>query len=573
MITRTFHILKFLPTILLDCTLATLLVTLYYLPLLHHGIGEHLLDTFDQRSFIYVFEWFYHCIAGDGDVRSILSPNFFYPHAQTLTWSDLLFGFIPIYIPLRALLDNPITALNLTAITLTFAGALGMMRIGRLVTNRTAMIAPIIATCGLVTNGQEGHLQMKGICLVIWIAYTLLQFSLEAKPKWIAIATLLWGLLFQVSAYLSLMTMYLIPLAILCVIITNRGCLSQLAGLATIAIKSPLVWLTALLVMGTTCATASLYMQGQTVHGGYNLSEFTTYSAKFLSILDAPSSSLIYRPRYSEWGSHEAKLMIGTVGILLAVFACLAKFDSLRKQQVRSATAALAALSLVLALGPYQKDPFDSGKLIPTPGWFLWKFAPGFDAMRVAGRFGLMASVALGLLAELGVESFRSIFRRRAGIVVAVVVLLVFLENRCLLSPVKVKLIQQPKFYAQIKDVTGPSESLVELPLSLDNHFNTMDYFISQELASTLHWRRILIGYSSRASTELSHARSLWHKVSSGASTGDEIIDYFVQIGLDYVIIDKSLMTSETRAKIVAALGVSEPLITDGNKELWRLDH
>src|ERR671938_2128341 len=57
-------------------------------------------DRGDARGFVYFCEHWYQSILGKA---SLLSPGIFYPTKRTLAYSDLLFGFAPLYSFFRAL--------------------------------------------------------------------------------------------------------------------------------------------------------------------------------------------------------------------------------------------------------------------------------------------------------------------------------------------------------------------------------------------------------------------------------------------------------------------------------------
>lgn len=575
MLAHTFRFLKPPPTWLVDPVVALALVLIYYAPLISLGLESHLLDTFDQRSFIYIFEWFFHCLAGQGSLSEITSPNFFYPHKETLLWSDLLFGFIPLYLPLRLMTGNPITAVNVVAIILSFIAALGVIKLARLFTDRLSIIAPIIATCGLISAGQEGHLQIKGIALVTWLLWALAQLQLTKRTKWAVLALWLWGILFQISAYLSLIVLYTLPLSacglLVCRRLELRAFVSELLRVA----RHPAVIVSASAVAVLTGMTALLYAKGQSNVAPYNSDEVITYSARLLSFFDAPSASVLYRPLYSDWGSHEAKLSIGSIGILFALIGALIPIESRRVRHTRNGIVALSLTAAVLSLGPYSRDAFTAGHHLALPSWILWKLAPGFKAMRVAGRFGQLFGIGIAVLAELGAWSIATKTATSKALKCLVIILasgIVFIENRTAFQPQHVVLVEAPEFYRGIASVTSANSSIVELPLTLDDHFSSMSYFISQELQSTFHFRRILVGYSSKSSSELQRAVGLWGAFRTSDSV--ELLDYVAALGIDHLVLNRNLLSSDNYLRIrkwLETRGTLAPVLALEERELWAI--
>src|SRR5215213_11029207 len=74
-------------------------------------------DRGDARGFVYFCEHWYQSILGRA---SLLSPGIFYPVKRTLTYSDLLFGFVAPYSFFRVLGFSMFTSTELTIVLLTF---------------------------------------------------------------------------------------------------------------------------------------------------------------------------------------------------------------------------------------------------------------------------------------------------------------------------------------------------------------------------------------------------------------------------------------------------------------------
>ena len=92
----------------------------------------------------------------------------------------------------------------------------------------------------------------------------------------------------------------------------------------------------------------------------------------------------------------------GYVGIMPLVLALLAMVVWKRRSGMALFFAVLALLALLLSLGEYTV----------LYGW-LYKFVPGFDKVRSAGRFLLLFDFAIALLAAFGLDTFKGHLRKR----------------------------------------------------------------------------------------------------------------------------------------------------------------
>jgi hypothetical protein len=174
----------------------------------------------------------------------------------------------------------------------------------------------------------------------------------------------------------------------------------------------------------------------------------------------------------------------------------------------------VSVFAFVMSLGPR----IDShGRTIG--GWNVYAafydFVPGFDGLRVPARFAMIAALGLATLAGLGAALFE---RRRHGLAwLALLALLIVAESWAAPIPVNINstdyeqagLVPLPATVARgsggpvvYRFLAGlpPSSALIELPFG-EVAFETRYMFYS-----TLHWRRLVNGYSGGAPAQ----HSLW---------------------------------------------------------------
>lgn len=566
---------------IIDFLVSLMLTLWYYRSLIKNGFGGNLLDQFDNRSFIWALEWLNHSTFGNGRFFDLLDSNIFYPHQRVGAWSDMLLGYIPIYGGIRLFIHNPIFAFNLSSLIMLAMSVLGIMRLGRSLTNSVSIIAPLIGCIGLVSSGQEGHFQMKAIGIVVWIALAMLNYAKTAKIIYFTSAVVLWTFLFHCSVYLALMTFYLTLMTLLFQLVIERASFIHWLKQTCILFFRPLPLIATVVTFAPVILALSEYLNIKTLKGIYSIEEAVLYSGRLLSVFDAPSTSFLFKPLFSEWGSHEAKLMMGILAISLAFLSFFLpnKREELTLfKSTHRILGFIALLSLVLAFGPYEKELFNQQIRFPLLGWIFWSYLPGFTVMRTAGRFVIITAVCVGLLAQIGVARILEMIKPSKflySFAYIGLICLVGIEQYTIFKPYPTKLISNRKFYEKLDKALPKDAVIVELPFTLENHFDTMTWFIDQELASTIHWRSLVIGYSSKSSAEIGIANAKWQEIIAQSPRKHEFFDYLSSLGVTHVIIDRSLMSEQLitfiRSELISR-GSSDKLFGHGKKEAWKLN-
>jgi hypothetical protein len=164
---------------------------------------------------------------------------------------------------------------------------------------------------------------------------------------------------------------------------------------------------------------------------------------------------------------------------------------------------------MYLSLGP---DPRAAGDQINGPKLYLWLYEaiPGFDGLRVPARFAAIAVLFLVMVAAYGLRDVFTRWPRRAALVAAIVCAGWLAEAAMIPFPIAMTvgaadsaLLNDPPYRVDISRnppllyvlVRGLPESaiLLELP------FADASWEVRYQYSSTLHWRRIVNGYSGYA--------------------------------------------------------------------------
>jgi hypothetical protein len=160
-----------------------------------------------------------------------------------------------------------------------------------------------------------------------------------------------------------------------------------------------------------------------------------------------------------------------------------------------------AAAALWLSLGP-SPQAFGRPLELASPYWLLYEYVPAFDGLRVPARLAMLVALMLAVLAGYGAHA---VARCRGGVGALVVMCGFFLLEATHVpftlngvAPVRDLVTPEARVYpprqapAVYEEMARQPENsvLVELPLG------QTDYDVRAVYYSTVHWRRIVNGYS-----------------------------------------------------------------------------
>jgi len=223
-----------------------------------------------------------------------------------------------------------------------------------------------------------------------------------------------------------------------------------------------------------------------------------SYDVDFVARLSAPPWSYLAPAGLRLVGPVAAlvAIVLGVVRLAQAA-GLLAREERSRSARAGEAAAwAMLAAGLVLAWGPYQDLP--GGIRVPLPFGFLWRFVPGFSAMRGAGRFVVVLSLACSLLAGHALASARArLGRGRWAAAAALVVAALLLASRHPVptEPSGIGADAAPAYrFLAGRPRGGP---LLELPAKAgEDDLQGLAVDSQYMLASTVHWQPLLNGYT-----------------------------------------------------------------------------
>ena len=267
--------------------------------------------------------------------------------------------------------------------------------------------------------------------------------------------------------------------------------------------------------------------------------------------------------------------------LVIALVACAAVLFASPPTRVRAAAfarrpeaivLALLVLAWWLSLGPVPRV-YGRALNLWSPYRMLYDFVPGFEGVRVPARFGMIVALLLAVLAGLGAARFgRS---RAATIVIAACAALSLLEGRVAPFPVNGNaasrdyVTPEPRVYrparapAIYQALTNTPRDVVVLELPLGES----EYDVRAVYYSTVHWRRLVNGYSGFFPPHYSRLIA----ILAAAARGDDVAWPVLQeLGVTHVVIHEGAYRDDEGVRLGAWLrqhGATE-IFRDGSDSL-----
>ena len=142
--------------------------------------------------------------------------------------------------------------------------------------------------------------------------------------------------------------------------------------------------------------------------------------------------------------------------------------------------------------------------------------------------------------------------RRRHGIraraAYAALLALVLVEQTSHSRILPVDLFPRRLIYEAIARSTPPDAVVLELPVTKTGHFENLSWWQDQMLASTLHWRKLIVGYSGHASTQSDAVRDEWMMMERGSLAPAQMVNDALKAGVTDFVLDTDLVPPASAA-------------------------
>lgn len=372
-------------------------------PLALH-LADHIRDHADQYEYAWLLGYAAQKLLADP--LGLFDANIYYPFKGSLAYSDSTLGSVVLALPVLLTTRNPILANNLLLLLSFALAGLGVYLLVWDYTHRwpAAILAGLIFAFSPV---RMDHLVQIPNFSSQWIPLALFglrRFWVERRPAWAAWFAVALSMQALASFYFAYVVALMVAIYLAFRFAREPG---RLLDRPTIA---PL--LIALLVCAAIIAPVALpYFQVQERYGfRRTIEEAEYFSALPRNFLAVEPENRLYGPRMSD--GMERVLFPGFVALALAAGGALSR----RRGDESGTYVAIGAVAVVLAFGPsLHLTSLDRPVSLPfhMPYWYLYQYLPGFQALRVPTRFGVMAMLSVAVLAGLGASGLASLLATR----------------------------------------------------------------------------------------------------------------------------------------------------------------
>lgn len=515
-------------------------------------------SDFDTPLIYWIINWGYHVVFELGRPLDFYQANAFFPHLNTLAYSDSLLGLQVLYAPLRLLGIDSLAALYLSLmLTVLAAGLVSAWLLNRIGLFSWIEICLILFASffSLSATGYLIHYQLFGFYWTVPFVLSLYLFLQRPNTRDLILVCLFYMLGAAVAIYLApILLVYTLVLTVPFVLMdwskNGRSYLRSLFQWKFFAI---------LLVSGLFLYFIHLrpYFLIQQDSVPVDVERAILFSATPLSLLQKSAYSFWYTPTNPLPGMWESAYFPGYLLLLLAlafviqrVWPVLARKKAQREplRQEASQPAAEAAerftayillflvACLLFSLGPYLKKDADSAYSIPMPFYFVSKVIPGLDQMRSPGRFGMMIGLPL---AVLGVRFLQQMSIKKTWKNLLAVFLLAALVVESLPNFQVYPFNPDPDgTYTWLAGQIQPGSSLLELPLSKRGEDENPVASL-QLVGSTIHWARLVSGYGAQESPEYRALADADKQVQLGKAAPRTILDLARGIPVEWMLIHR----------------------------------
>ena len=427
-------------------------------------------DNSDGQWSIWSVAWVARTLVTDP--ANLFNANIFYPHQQTLAFSENNLAAGLLAVPIYWASKNPYLTLNLVfllSMALSFAGA--NYRVRHLTGDRRAAVVSGIcfAFCPYVF-ARTSHIQLL---MTGGLPFALLAFHrVLERPDWRrgAVLGLVVAAQATISGYYAILTALMIAAAGVTVALMrglwrDRRFWSAAGGAAAVTLICVL-------------PLAAPYLRMQRASGfARPLAEAAQYSADWRAYF--ASSAWAHSWMLAPLGQWKEVLFPGFVAIVLGAAGMVVGW---RRSGRGRETAVLYGVLMALAAW---------ASLGPNAGLYavLYRTVPVFSWLRAPARFGVLVALCLSVLAGLALAHLLPRMRR-ATLVTGLIAMIAAVE---LATPLRFREVQ-PFAPAYRVLATLPPGPVIELPfLSKDNELHGHAKYM---LRSTTHWMPLINGYS-----------------------------------------------------------------------------
>jgi hypothetical protein len=474
----------------------------------------------------------------------LFDANIFYPNPDTLAYSESNLGAGLVASPVYWATKNPFAAHNVAVLFAFFVSGVAMYYLVRHVAGdpRAAAIAAVAYAFCPYIYARTSHIQLLmigGLPLVLLALHRLVDRPSASRGAALGLAMALQALF---CGYYGIFAILIVGFGVI-VMATLRRLWASAAlwkGLVAGAVVSVAIVIPAFVP----------YMRLQGQGFGRSLEAAASFSANWSAYLASSSHAHVWMlsliPKPSE------SLFPGFVALVCGIGgAWTARLD--RRSELLWMYGGLAVLACWASLGP-------RGQLYSV----LYHVVPVFSWMRAPARFGLVVTLALCVLAGIGLS--RWLPRTAVGSAIALVLTLATAGELATAWPMRPVEPLEPVYRALARLPPGP---VIEMPFwYLDFMFPRHTYYMLQSARG--HWMPLVNGYSDYMPPDF-----LDHVMTLAAFPSRESLKLLEPQHVRYAIVHRYWYGDDTWATVVPRMQelapYLKPLYKDEGTQLYEI--
>ncbi|MCG6950614.1 MAG: DUF6044 family protein [Acidobacteria bacterium] len=470
-------------------------------------LGSSIRDPGDPMFNAWILAWDVEQLT-NGNFSGFFDANIFFPHQRTLAYSEHLFPqSLVAAVPLVAS-NNPVLAHNLVTLLSMLTSAFGMYLLAHYLTENAVagVVAGIVYGFSPFMFDHLVHVQLLAAGGIPLVFLFLARFFDE--ERWTDLAWLWFFVVIQMLAngYYAVYLTFFVSVTVTYQVL-SAGKLRDPRFLAMLV----------LLGLGVALATGPFIYQYIAFKHEMGFERMYRSNAEISSFFSAPWFNRLYGGWLPD--HPEARLFPGVTPVVLAMLGVVGALRT--RGQGRESTTSGASLTnprswffFFIALFVFSVWA-SFGTSVIGPYRLLYDHVPGFDGLRAVARIHIMTLNSLAVLAAFGVASVVAAIRRQGPRRVAAFGIPLLLLIEYFSVPVPTTRVpakdELPSVYGWLAEEPGGGP-ILELPLPYRGPRKNLTE-IARVYASTVHWRRILNGYSGYLPPVNREIRRRWNLV------------------------------------------------------------
>jgi len=529
-------------------------------------------DDFDPKLLRWTAEWGYYALGRRFSWSLFWDAQSFYPHTNTLAYSDCLLTLQLVYTPLRWLGVMPLTALYLSLAifcVLTFVLSVWLLRKLQLFDFVECLIIAFAAHFSLSMINFLPHYQLFGFQFAPPFLISLYIFCSNLELRWLILSLSLFVFGSSFAIYLA-PTLFCLGLLVALALLPQR----LLRRRASEASRLLIIWsLVSLIFAGVFYLLVMRHYTAMVSETAVQtFEESAIYSASPQSlIIGRTINSKWYKPEgsaYSKYGDWERAYFPGwilLIGGLCGVMSLMRRFGCTKEGELRRFCCVIFSLgvfALVLSWGPFLEG-------VKMPFYYLAHILPGVRNIRAPGRFGFILGLPLGVLLTVGLRSLFRLepFTRRNQLAQGVGLFLLIFESLPSYRTFDYVVPYQDEA-KKLSEYITPGTPVIELPAHGASHFDTIHIILTQLNEALYHHGKLFLGYGGRTTEECQTLINKSQRLSAGSDGAfQETLAYAKSFGVGAIFIHLDKYPTEIKTQFSP-----ENLEKNGYKQVYLSD-